>query len=238
MYPRAKLLWQYMIHYCTASNGKGHGIHSPFVFDFVTKVLNDDRHFYAYTQVENLRRILLADPRVKNMAQKLRPAKYGQMLFRTVGYYAPETVLELGTSLGIATAYMASANGAKVITVEEVDEFARSARANFEKLHLHNITPVQGNYETAIPETGKIDMVYIGEAYMPGAMLFYGQIKKRLHENSILVLEGIHTGKETEKVWEEIKQQPGVTLSIDLFHNGFVFFRKENKVRQDFAIRF
>jgi len=33
-------LYKYFNYYLNASNGKGHGVHSPFVFSFITSVLN------------------------------------------------------------------------------------------------------------------------------------------------------------------------------------------------------
>ena len=61
MYSPLQLGIKYLKYYVTASNGKGHGVHSPFVFEFITRVLNDDRQFYAYQPIENLRTLLLAD---------------------------------------------------------------------------------------------------------------------------------------------------------------------------------
>ena len=45
----------------TSGNGKGHGIHSPFVFEFITSVLNDDGEYYCYQPIEALRTRLQND---------------------------------------------------------------------------------------------------------------------------------------------------------------------------------
>jgi predicted O-methyltransferase YrrM len=265
MYSPLQLGWRYLKYYCMASNGRGHGIHSPFVFEFVTKILNDDRRFYAYNSIENLRRLLLSDARqvviedmgagsrvqktrlrkVKDIASSsLKPKKYGQLLFRMVDHYSPETILELGTSLGITTAYLASAEKrANVITMEGASEVAELAQENFRKLQLENIRLVRGNFDdtlhSTIADAGKIDLAFIdgNHRYEP-TMRYYHELLPSLHEGSILIFDDIHWSGEMEQAWNEIRQQPAVTLTIDLFFIGLVFFRNEHKVKQDFTIRF
>jgi predicted O-methyltransferase YrrM len=149
MYSPFQLGLRYIKYYFTASNGRGHGMHSPFVFSFITKVLNDDRHFYAYENIEALRQDLLNDQRqlrikdlgagsrvkkenirsVSDIARSsLKPKKFGQLLFRIVDAYAPAKILELGTSLGVTTAYLASAKHASsVITMEGAEAVAEVA---------------------------------------------------------------------------------------------------------------
>ncbi|MGZ5218861.1 MAG: SAM-dependent methyltransferase, partial [Chitinophagaceae bacterium] len=61
MYSPFKLAVKYLDYYLNASNSKGHGMHSPFVFEFITKVLNDKTDYPAYKLVENLRQQLVRD---------------------------------------------------------------------------------------------------------------------------------------------------------------------------------
>src|SRR5690349_109263 len=152
MFSSWQLIKKYSSYYLTALNGRGHGIHSPFVYDFVRKVLNDKRNFYAYNQVEALRRKLLQDETIlevedfgagsaisktnqRSIASIARNAakskKWAQLLFRIVNYYQPKHVLELGTSLGISTAYMALANPqAQLVTAEGSRAIAAQAKKN------------------------------------------------------------------------------------------------------------
>lgn len=263
MYSPLQSGWRYLKYFCTASNGRGHGIHSPFVFEFVTRVLNDDRHFYAYTTIGNLRKLLLSDTRqltiedrslnpgvrktrkVNDIASSaLQPEKFGQLLFRIAQYYSPAAILELGTSLGIATSYLAAAaKNADIITMEEAGEVAGLAKENFNKLQLDNIRMVEGGFDGTLQQVladmRRIDLVCIHSDQGYGAVLhYYRQLLPCLHEYSILVFDGIHQGREMEQAWEMIRRQPEITLSIDLFRMGLVFFRKENKVKQHFSIRF
>ncbi len=265
MYSPIQLGTKYAKYYLTASNSRGHGMHSPFVFSFITKVLNDDRHFYAYKTIENLRRLLLTDQRqlviedlgagsrVKKentraihdiASSSLKPKKFGQLLFRIVDQYAPKNILELGTSLGITTAYLASAKEASnVVTMEGAKMIAGIAKDNFTKLGLKNIELVEGNFDETLPATirrmGNIDMAFVdgNHRYEP-TLRYFRELLPAMHEYSILVFDDIHWSKEMEQAWEEIKQDASVTLSIDLFFIGLVFFRKEQKVKQHFVIRF
>ena len=263
MYSALQLGIRYIHYYLTAHNGKGHGVHSPFVFSFITQVLNDDRHFYAYQNIENLRQLLLQDQRRVNIGNmdtagvkekqrrvgdvafsSLPNKKISQLLFRIADHYAPGNILVLGTSLGITPAYLASAGkDIKVTTLEGVSEIAAVAASNFSKLGLSNIQLIQGNFDdTLLPALEKLqllDMVFIhGDHSYELTMRYFRQILPHLHENSILIVDDIHASKEQEQAWSQIKEQEAVTLSIDLFFIGLVFFRKEQKVKQHFTIRF
>src|ERR1700754_634556 len=138
MYSRYRLAQKYLHYYFTAANGKGHGIHSPFVFDFILNVLNDRVAYPDYAAVEGLRRRLRGDgtlleiedlgagsawkaPRQRSVGDITRraakPAKLGQLLYRVARYYRPVRVVELGTSLGFSTAYLAAGVRAAVAGV-------------------------------------------------------------------------------------------------------------------------
>ena len=139
MYSSFQLAKKYLRYYLKASNGKGHGIHSPFVFDFITNVLIDKKQYPSYPKIEAIRATLKANKItievedfgagsnslrsnnrvIKDIANSsLKPKKYAQLLYRMVQYYKPNNVLELGTSLGVTTAYLALANeAAKIFTV-------------------------------------------------------------------------------------------------------------------------
>lgn len=265
MYSAPVLLFKYLQYFITASNGKGHGVHSPFVFDFIQRILNDDRSFYAFEWIENVRNNLKTDKRVITIedfgagsrvaktkqrtiqqiaASSLKPKKYSQLLFRIVDYYQPKYILELGTSLGITTAYLANANkNAQVITLEGAKEVAAIAKQNFESLHLTNVSLVEGNFDETLQEVIKVKMPKVDFAFIDGnhrrvpTLKYLDDLLPALHEYSCVVFDDIHWSREMEEAWELIKAHPKVTLTIDLFFIGVVFFRKAQKVKQHFAIR-
>jgi predicted O-methyltransferase YrrM len=265
MYSPFQLAVRYLKYYLTASNGKGHGVHSPFVYSFITRVLNDERQFYAYQAIEQIRQALLQNPeeiyvedfgagsrtqaaknrQIKTIAaSSLKPKKFGQLLFRIVDYYAPEKILELGTSLGVTTAYLASAREtSRVITMEGAPSVAAVARENFDRAGLKNIELVEGNFDITLTDTirkmGYIDLAFVdgNHRYEP-TIRYFRELLPAMQEHSILIFDDIHWSREMEQAWGEIKADPAVTLSIDLFFIGLIFFRKEQKEKQDFVIRF
>ena len=265
MYSKPQLLLKYLDYIFTASNGKGHGIHSPFVFEFITKVLNDKANYPAYERVESVRQHLLknntilsvedfgAGSTVSKTNQRtvssiaknaVKPKKFGQLLFRMGKYYQPATVLELGTSLGITTSYLSLAkDDERVLTIEGSKEIAGVAKDNFKKLGLHNIELVEGNFDdqlsSAISPLSSIDFAFIdGNHRREATERYFEQLLGKVNNNSILIFDDIHWSKEMETAWGNIKSHQAVSCSIDLFFIGIVLFRKEFNEKQHFVIRF
>ena len=265
MFSRLQLAKKFLNYYFSASNGKGHGIHSPFVFDFVKNVLNDTSRHEAYQTVESLRKKMLTDNRLleiedmgagsvisKTKQRKVsdiarhavKPKKFGQLLFRIVSYYQPSNIVELGTSLGITTAYLALANlQSAVITMEGASSVAAVAQNNFQNLGLKNINVIKGNFDhvlpTALPATGSLDFVFVdGNHRKDPTVNYFLALIKQVNHGSILIFDDIHWSREMEEAWEIIKAHPSVTLSIDLFFIGLVFFRNDFKIKQHFVINF
>ncbi|ULQ56857.1 class I SAM-dependent methyltransferase [Flavihumibacter rivuli] len=260
-----KLAKKYLHYYLTAANGKGHGIHSPFVYDFVTKVLDDRRHYYAYDKVEALRDRLMNDKRIipvedlgagsgrdsaaeRSIASIARnaakPKKLGQLLFRIVDHYQPGVCIELGTSLGLTSAYLALGNPkGKLFTLEGSAAIAGVAKENLLALGIDNVELLKGNFDdTLLPllhGLQSIDLAFIdgNHRYEP-TMRYFGQLMEKIHNQTMLVFDDIHWSEGMEKAWEEIKADPRVTLSIDLFFLGIVIFSPDIKVKQHFTVRF
>jgi len=265
MYSRFTLARKFISYYFSASNGKGHGIHSPFVFDFVKNVLNDRRDFYAFTPIETARQQLWNNHSVidvedlgagsasaKTQQRKvsviakntLKSKKLGQLLFRIVNYYRPNTIVELGTSLGVTTAYLGAANSkAKVYTIEGSESVANIAAKNFETLNLYNTELIRGNFDNTLApllqQLGKIDFAFVdGNHRLEPTMRYFRQLLAHSHDGTILVFDDIHWSPEMEQVWEKIKQDDSITCTIDLFFIGLVFLRKDFKEKQHFVIRY
>jgi predicted O-methyltransferase YrrM len=167
-----------------------------------------------------------------------------QLLFRLVNHFQPATTLELGTSLGLTTAYLAAANSRQqVITFEGCPNTAAVARETFEKLELKNVRLVEGNLDQTLPATlagltKPVDFVFFdgNHRYEP-TLRYFEQCLAKAHENSVFVLDDIHWSAEMEQAWEAIKAHSAVTVTVDLFYVGLVFFRK-TQPRQDFWLRY
>ncbi|MEO6682105.1 MAG: class I SAM-dependent methyltransferase [Ginsengibacter sp.] len=265
MYTRFQLAKKYISYFISASNGKGHGVHSPFVFDFIIHVLNDKKEYPCYSEIENYRKALLKNEKVievedfgagstilpykqkrlKDIASSsLKPRKYAQLLFRIAQYYKSETIVELGTSLGITSMYLASSPvNPEVYTLEGSSAVAQVAGENFQKAQLDNIQLSLGSFEKTLPDLiqkiTKADLLFIDGNHRKKATLEYFELFLSRNTNeSIFIFDDIHWSKEMEEAWQIIQEHPAVTLSIDLFFIGIVFFNPQFKVKQHFTIRF
>ncbi len=240
-------------------------MHSPFVFDFILRVLNNGNHYELPAVIEEQRQALLKDERVlkiedmgagsrlvssperrvKDLAKSaLKPPKYAQLLYRLVRHYTPQNIIELGTSLGITTNYLSFANpDAYITTIEGSKEVLAIAREQFDRTGVKNINPVCGNFDDVLPgilsSLKKADLVYIdGNHRKEPTVRYFHQLLPYCHENSILVFDDIHWSPEMEGAWRIIREHPSVRTSIDIFFLGFIFFRKGFREKQDFSIRF
>lgn len=264
MYSAPHLAIKYCSHYFSAKNGKGHGIHSPFVFEFVTKVLNDRTGFDDYKKVEALREKLLHNPtklKIQDLGagsssgqSSMRPVssvakhtvkskKYSQLLYRIVKFYRPAMIVELGTSLGLTTSYLSLANPASTIfTLEGAKNIATVAEQNFRTLNLQNIKLIEGNFDNTFPailyQIPRIDLAFIdGNHRQEPTENYFRWLLSKIHNETILIFDDIHWSQEMEAAWKNISSHLAVRCSIDLFFFGIVLFRQEFREKQQFRIR-
>nr|WP_255749426.1 class I SAM-dependent methyltransferase [Pontibacter liquoris] len=243
---------------------KLHGVHSPFIFGLYNHVLRHDGHFGAYDRVEKLRQELLHDTRnlqvtdfgagpkrgqkhlrkVSHIARtSAKPAKYGQLLFRLVNHFQPHIIFDLGTSLGITTAYLAEARKqAQVYTFEGCPAIGGVATENFRNLGLQHIRLIEGNLNDTLPQQlqqlSQLDFVFFdgNHRYEPTMRYFNACLGKR-HENSVFVVDDIYWSAEMKRAWQEIKAHPQVCQTVDLFAVGLVFFRS-TQPKEHFTLAF
>lgn len=247
-------------------NAKGpHGTHSPFIFSFINEVLRDKRQFYAFEEIASLRKELLSNNseikitdfgagslhnksnkrKISEIAKNAgRTKKYGELLFRIANYFELNNVLELGTSLGLGTSYLAKAReNSRVVTVEGCPQVQQQAIANFDSISAKNVEPYLGNFDDILPlileSHPNFDLIFIdGNHRKLPTLKYFELLKKYVHKNSLIVFDDIHWSKEMEEAWTQIKRDPQVKVSIDLFQFGLVFFMEEVKERQNFVLRY
>lgn len=239
-------------------------VHSPFVNQLIKDVIHDNRHFYSFDEIENLRKELLRNNQVINVKDfgagsminsskkrtikdlaknSAKSAKYGQLLFRLVNHFQPKNILELGTSLGISTLYQSlPVKNSKFVTLEGCPETAKIAKQNFEKFKLKNIELIVGNFDDTLPlmlnSFSQLYYVFFdGNHQREPTLNYFEQCLKLSHNDSLFIFDDIHWSDEMEDAWKTIQQHPKVTVTIDLFFVGLVFFRKESP-KQNFTIIF
>ena len=269
-------------HQLTARNTGGHGVHSPYLFEWVRMVMSDKNTYYVWDEIEEIRQEMLKDTRelefvdygsggplptspskgrsanmrrVCDIAKgSLARRKDAQLLARLVGWLgrplltspsrggigdeASEdrkglTIVELGTSLGVTTAYLAAMDSRnKVVTYEGCPAVAEVARANWEKLGLSNIACVVGeitvdSLQLAVDRLSGIDVAFIDANHTCEATLtYFNALASRVYEKSVVVVDDIHYNEDMEKAWKAICADERVTTTMDLYRMGLVFFDK------------
>ncbi len=245
----------YIKHYFVAHR-RGHGVHSPFAYQLCEEVFYNKHPFYAFEQLEKLREQLLQDESLINMEDygsgsqvfkaKQRKVKdiaihgistklQSELLFRLMNFMHSEKALELGTSLGLNTLYMAMSNSnTKVISIDACEDLVEHAKAMAHKQKVDHIQFIHAKFDEALPQlisqSSKIDFVYIdGNHSYAASMQYFDSLLEIVQNNTVLVFDDIYWSKDMTKAWEEIKAHPKVKLSIDTFYSGFIFFKEEIK---------
>jgi predicted O-methyltransferase YrrM len=256
-----KLLLRYLLFWFRSGNA--HSIHSPFLFDLYTRVIRDSRPQPVFTRIEGIRRQLLsntqeievkdfgAGSRVNNAARRRiseiaryaeKNARIGQLLFRLVDHFKPGTVLDLGTSFGVTTLYLAAPlRQGEVFTFEGCPQTLKVARGNFSQLGLRTITDVEGNIDQTLPATlekmPQVDFAFFDANHrLEPTMRYFLSCLEKATEDSVFIFDDIYWSGEMMQAWQQIKNHQRVTLSVDLFHVGIVFFRRKQP-KQHFKLR-
>lgn len=259
---KLRVALNYLIHQTKAFNR--HGIHSPFVYDFLEQVLYTDEQNERHKQFEKFRTQLLSDSRtieitdlgagstintnnirlVKDIAKNsAKKPKYGRLFYRMVRYFNPDSIIELGTSLGLSTIYFASANkNIPVYTLEGCPNTKEVAEQNFKDLGIKNVQPILGDFKETLPnllmKSQKADMVFFDGNHQEQPTLdYFEETLKYSHSKSIFIFDDIHWSDGMTKAWNKIKGHPKTVVTLDLFFVGIVFF-DTRLTKQDFLIRF
>ena len=252
---------RYLSYYSKAVTA--YQVHSPAVYDFITEVMDQDREYYKFDEIEYLRELYLKSkdsipfvelgagskklsgntrPIAQIAKTSLSPIKTCRILFNTVKFYNCKNILELGSSLGISTAYLAAVDDDNiVISLEGNPSSADIARHNAEQLKLLNIQIITGSFEeTLIPtleKMQKVDLAYLdGNHSYDATIEYFDKILPYLHEESIIVLDDIYWSDGMLNAWKKLQQHPKVTYSIDIYSSGFLYFNKSMKSKQHFTL--
>ena len=258
-------MWQQIfayIKYLFLSKSK-YGIHSPFVYDFITKALEVPQPLANINNFNSFRNDILADTSViqvtdfgsgskvfnSNKRKISAIAKHAginkkkaKLLQKIACYFKPNKILELGTSLGISTAAMSiAAPYSKIISLEGCPKTAAKANVYFKKHQLQNITIKVGEFSTTLPKVyhkNTFDIIYFDGNHQKEATLnYFENCLQSIHNNTLCIFDDIHWSKGMEEAWDMIKNHPKTKISIDLYDIGLIFFRKE-QVKQHFVLKF
>jgi predicted O-methyltransferase YrrM len=181
---------------------------------------------------------------MRKIAQtSLTPPRNARRLYHLARFLNAETILEIGTSLGITTSYLGFANpDARIITLEGCPQLSRKAKLHFDRLGIKNIEIIEGRFEenlaAALNRLEKVDLVYIDGNHNKEAMLdYYDQCLAHSGNETVMVFDDIHSSPGMEKAWDILSQKGEVRVSLDLFSTGWLIFRKESS-KQHFRLRY
>ena len=241
-----------------------HSLHSPFFFKFYTNILKGQLHEEVTERLEGYRNKLIADERslfvkdlgagsaffnansprmVRDIARtSISPQKYSSLYLRIIKAYSYNTILELGTSLGINALYLASSPSSQVTTFEGAEEVAGIAEELFKSAAVQNIKLVNGNIDESLPEVLKtinlVDFALIdaNHRYEP-TLKYFDLLVSKVAPDSMVALDDIHSSADMEKAWTAIQQDARVWATADLYRCGLVFFNPSLN-KQHVVLRF
>lgn len=233
-----------------------HGVHSPFVYDLVTKCFHDATNYSEYEILKKYRNSLLANKNTidvtdfgagsrvfksntREIAKIAKTAgitsKNAELLFKITHYFQPNTILEIGTSLGLATSALANGNpNAKITTLEGCPNTMNEAQVQFQKFNFKNIDCINTEFSKQLStynlQPTTYSLIYFDGNHSKKATLEYFELLLSTTTNdSVWIFDDIHWSADMEEAWEIIKKHPKVTVTIDTFQWGIVFFRKEQE---------
>lgn len=252
----------YLSYYLKAVNE--HSLHSPFIYDFYTNIVKPHKMYYAFDKIESYRKHYLQQQEIVHLNElgagshhnsslnrsigdiarhSLSSSKLSQLLFKIIHHFQFQTVIELGTSLGINSLYMEAANPAgKVFTFEGSNSMVEKSRELFEQANISNIQIIQGNIDEQLPlflnKIVELDLVYFdaNHRYEP-TLKYFEWCSPKAHSQSVFIIGDIHWSKEMRLAWKDIQLHPNVMLTLDLYEAGLVFFKNQPQ-KQHFVLEF
>jgi predicted O-methyltransferase YrrM len=238
-------------------------VHSPFVFDLVTKCFYDTKKHTEYSLLKEYRKSLLKNKnyievsdygagskvfksnkrQISKIAQTAGISKKrAELLFRITNYFQPDTVLELGTSLGLATSALVQGNPkAKIKTLEGCQNTIHQCQLQLQKFNINTVECINTEFSSYLKnfqlQTSNFQLIYFdGNHSKQSTLNYFELLLPTISNESVWILDDIHWSLEMEEAWKIIKNHPRVTVSIDTFQWGIVFFRIEQE-KEHFVIR-
>lgn len=241
-----------------------HGVHSPFVYQLVTKCLYAKSNLSLKKEYLKIKQTLLQNHQTikvtdfgsgsrvfKSNNRKVSAIaknagvsiKYALLLNRLVTYLEVKTILELGTSLGLSTSAMSLQNPhVKIDSLEGCPETLKVANSLFSEFQLSStIKTYQGDFKESLERVknlNKYDLIYFdGNHQKEATLAYFKNCLTNKHNDSVFIFDDIYWSDGMKQAWEQIKEHPEVRVTVDLFQWGIVFFRKEQE-KEHFKIRF
>ena len=229
---------------------KGFGVHSPFVFSLITKVIEEAYPYYSYYDIDLIRKELLfregkityadfrkgGERKTQTVAEIVKhwgiKQKHGELLFRLTNYFKPKNILQIGPTVGLSTLYLTTyAKGLKCISLERVPEFTSIIDTCQEKEGRNPIDVRTGSYTDTLPKAlndmPSLDFAYFNTSAEPeNNRWLFNECLKQIHKDTVFVFEGIKVSPAMKELWQEVRECPEVSVTLDLYSLGIAIFNK------------
>jgi len=239
-----------------------YSVHSPFMYEIIKELVQNKKGYYAFIEIEQLKRRLSIDQKQINLQDLGAGSKTRQsnqktvseilktsvssdqkckILFHLSRVLKPRLSLELGTSLGISAMSIAQGDPQMTLhTIEGDPELRNIAQSHFQSKKLKIISH-QGSFDEILPnllaDVHKIDFVFIdGNHTYESTIRYHQMIKPKLSENAVILYDDIYWSKGMTDAWLDLKADPDFQFSLDLFNFGILFKRADEVKKQDFTI--
>lgn len=224
-------IYKYIGHLAYLRHRKGHGIHSPYLFELVNRVLFNTQHTVVPEAIVKEHRKLRAEHAfVKRSSVS---GKYGSLLYRLSRWFQPEMIIELGTGMGISTLYLASGSPATPLHSFERDkQRAKLADQLAGRFVPGPVCIHQGDMdetlEDVLPLVPERFLAFVdGNHHYAPTMAYVSRLLKKAGDEAVIIMDDIYWSKGMYRAWKEIISRPEVRVSVDLFHMGILLLRKD-----------
>ncbi len=240
--------------------------HSPFVYDLINKVFRNHEYYPDFAlldaYVDDLKQKKSAiettdfgagagendyqvylKPLGKIVKERSHTKARLHLLYNLMKYFKPTTMLEFGTAAGVSSMYLKKGlPDSKMVTMEGCPGLCAVARENFEQTNINNIEVSNGNFDVILPGVlqgfDKLDFVFFdGNHREQPTLNYFNQCMEKAHDDTLFIFDDIHWSAGMEAAWNTIKKDSRVSLTIDIFWFGLVFFKK-GVVKQDFVVKY
>ncbi|MCE3226047.1 MAG: O-methyltransferase-like protein [Bacteroidetes bacterium] len=244
-----------MSHFFSAKR-KGHAVHSPFAYKLCEEVFYNTNSFYDFETLKEVRLSLARNKtelvigdfgagsktfkgnkrKVSDIASKgISSSLQSELLYKLINYLRPATIIELGTSLGLNTLYLSMANSrAKVYSIEGSESLFEFATSLSAKNKLTNCEIIHGKFDAVLPgllnKINSLDLFYVdGNHTYEATLNYFNMALEKRNTDSVFIFDDIYWSEGMTRAWNDISNNAKVTLSIDAFYFGLVFFKTEVK---------
>ena len=204
--------------------------------------LRNDNSLVQIKEYQNNKEEVLSIAYLENKAVVKR--KYGELLYRLAKYFNAKNIVEIGTSIGISSAYISASNpDARIISLDNLSALTDLVIQNHALLKIRNVELKQGEFSgilnSSFQQLGFLDIIFFNRCFHESETLqhFY-QCLNYITENSIFIFNNIYQDREANEMWIKIQQHPQISLTIDVFQFGICFFRKGKLAKENFVLRY